>query len=62
MTFNGFCKSKKCPEYIEWNFGHGNCFSCKLVGQSYDIDQYPENCLHKEEIKEYEINLKTPLD
>lgn len=53
IIFNEFCKSKNCPEFIEWEM-QGNCTSCKLVGQSYDIYQYPENCLHLKEIKEFE--------
>ena len=52
MNYNEFCKSKNCPEYIEWTFDMGvKCTSCKLVGQSYNIEEYPENCLFKEEIE-----------
>lgn len=54
-TFNEFCKSKNCPQCIEWTFGMGsNCVSCKLIGQSYDIDEYPKDCLFLEDIKEFE--------
>jgi hypothetical protein len=52
MSYNNFCKSKNCPEYIEWDFEMGaKCTSCKLVGQSYNIEEIPENCLFKEEIE-----------
>jgi hypothetical protein len=53
--FNEFCKNKQCPEYIEWTFDMGaNCTSCKLVGQSYDITEYPKDCLFLDEIKKFE--------
>ena len=53
--FNEFCKSKNCPEYIEWSFDMGaNCVSCKLVGQSYNIDEYQTDCIFLEEIVAYE--------
>jgi hypothetical protein len=55
LNFNDFCKSKNCSEYIEWSFDMGaNCTSCKLVGQSYNIDEYPKNCLFLDEIKKHE--------
>lgn len=53
-NYNKFCESKNCPEYIEWSFNDGfgcNCISCKLVGQSYDITEYPDDCLFKEKIE-----------
>ena len=53
-TFNEFCKGKQCTEYIEWDFGYAIFFSCKLVGQSYDNSEYPDNCLFLDEIKKYE--------
>jgi len=64
-TFNEFCKNKECPEYIEWTFDMGQtCISCKLVGQSYNIYQYPKNCLFLDEIKKFksekEINNENP--
>ena len=52
--FNEFCYNKQCPEYVEWGAGFGSCVSCQLVGQSYNIDEYPDNCLFLEEIKKYE--------
>ena len=55
MNYNEFCKSKSCPEYIEWNC-EGSYTSCKLVGQSYNIGEYPENCLFKEEIEKLKKN------
>ena len=56
MNYNEFCKSKNCPEYIEWSC-EGSCISCKLVGQSYNIEEIPENCLFKEEISNSLTNL-----
>lgn len=54
-NYNEFCKTKECPEYIEWDYefetGSQPCVSCQKVGQSHDIDEYPEDCLHLSEIK-----------
>ena len=54
-NFNEFCKNKDCEEYIAWDFGYGICVSCKRVGQSYNIEEYPNNCLFLDEIQEYDI-------
>ena len=58
ICFNEFCRNQKCPEYIKWDCEMGDdeysCESCKLMGQSYDIDEYPQDCLFISEIKEYE--------
>lgn len=54
-NYNQFCKEKNCPEYIEWEFGEGVCISCQKVGQSHDIDKYPEDCLFIDEIKLVEV-------
>ena len=51
--FNEFCKNKQCNEYIEWECV-GYCTSCKLVGQSYDIVEYPKDCLFLDDIKKFE--------
>ena len=61
ILYNDFCRNINCEEYIEWNFDGNDggefpsqCVSCKLVGQSYDIDKRPENCLHLKEITDFE--------
>lgn len=51
--FNEFCKNKKCSEYIEWQ-SEGYCTSCKLVGESYNITEYPKDCLFLDDIKKFE--------
>jgi len=49
-NFNGWCASNKCEQYIEWPMETGvdeqpyMCISCKLQGQSYDIDSIAEDC------------------
>ena len=59
MIYNQFCKDKGCEHFIEWDFQFEYdaqpypCTSCQLVGQSYDIDQYPDNCPFLDEIKAY---------
>ena len=60
IIFNEFCKNKQCPEYIEW-VCEGYCTSCKLVGQSYDITEYPKDCLFLDEIKEFESKQNNTL-
>ena len=54
-NFNEFCKNKNCEEYITWSFGFGKCTSCKRVGQSYNIEDYPIDCLFLDDIKLYNI-------
>jgi len=65
IHFDQFCREKQCKEYIEWDFEvdmddhdihHTSrmiCVSCQQVGQSYNIEVYPDNCPYLEEIKEY---------
>lgn len=58
-TFNRFCAFHKCQYYIEWEVEHGKCFSCKKIGQSYDITEYPADCQMLADIKlEEELYLK----
>jgi hypothetical protein len=60
-NYNKFCKDKSCSEYIEWDFSFDTnsrpypCVSCKIIGQSHDIDSYPEDCKHLDEIKKIEL-------
>ena len=54
VVFNDFCSEKLYKYYIRWNFGEGDCCSCKLIGQSYNILEYPRECPFIDEIKEYE--------
>ena len=62
-NYNKFCAGKDCPEYIRWSFDVGSdCESCKLIGQSYNIDEYPSECLFLEEIKGYLVSPQTPIE
>lgn len=60
MLFNKFCRNKNCENYIEWEYSFDSqsqlypCISCTLIGQSYDITEYPPNCKFLPEIKKYE--------
>lgn len=55
LIYNKICKAKKCKNYIEWGIiGTGDCVSCKLIGQSYDIDHIPDKCPYIEDLKDYE--------
>ena len=62
ICFNEFCRNQKCPEYIKWDCGMGFLESCKLIGQSYNIYEYPQDCLFINEIKEYEKFQDNALD
>ena len=50
IDFGGVCCENRCPEFIEWDFGQGICYSCKLVGQSYFVSSIPKECLFKEKM------------
>ena len=49
-NYNLFCKSKNCPNYIEWQC-YGVLVSCKLVGEWKNIETYPDDCPFVDEIK-----------
>ena len=46
------CKSLRCEHYVEWDCGYGTCISCKLQGQSYNIDKVADDCPHSDEFKQ----------
>lgn len=48
--YNEFCKSKGCEHYVEWAYMGHDCVSCRLVGKTHDIEDYPDSCIHVEEI------------
>jgi len=68
IYFNDFCANKECKEYIAWGFDGGgceyptDCESCKLMGQSYDITEYPKNCLFLKDIQSYEREQQQALN
>jgi len=45
--YGAICHKNKCEQFVEWDFGHGICKSCKLVGQSYIVDTVPPDCIYK---------------
>jgi len=53
-NYNEFCESKKCPEFIKWNCGYGDCTSCKIIGQSENVTEYPDECLFLTDIRKFE--------
>ena len=53
FNFSEFCKEKKCEHYKEWHIQAGKdgmVRCCDLVGQSFYITTFPDNCIHIEEI------------
>lgn len=49
-SFAYVCQKNNCPEFIEWQIEGGVCQSCKIVGQSYNVDTIPRNCFFKGEM------------
>jgi hypothetical protein len=60
-NYGEFCRIKNCEHFIEWEFAVNEetqpyqCESCKLIGQSYSVNEYPENCQFKSEIEHFKI-------
>lgn len=48
--YGGICYKNKCEHFKRWSFGHGDCESCELVGQSYVVDTIPDDCLFKKQM------------
>lgn len=42
------CKEILCQHFIVWNFGYGDCISCKLQGKSYNIESVADDCPYKD--------------
>lgn len=57
INFSEFCKSKECTDFIEWDCGEGICQSCKKIGQSYFVNEYPNDCNFIDEIIIYHAEL-----
>jgi len=54
VDYSQFCRSKNCEFFIEWDFdtefGLYPCKSCKKIGQSYEVEEYPRDCPFYDEI------------
>jgi len=61
IRFDSFCAQKDCPEYIIWELQDGLCFSCQKVGQSYNVDKYPDDCVYLEEIKQHKVEVEKAI-
>ena len=68
VCFDEICRDAlNCEHYTEWElevdlsepnrpyFSSMPCVSCQLVGQSYNIEEYPFNCPHKEILMKHAI-------
>jgi len=54
-NFSEFCKEKKCEHYKEWAVQAGKegmVRCCELVGMSFYVTTFPDNCIHFDEITE----------
>lgn len=65
MIYNSFCQSMNCVHFIKWGFTSPpddpedkgiwyDCYSCSLIGQSYNVDLMPDYCPYKEKLSEWE--------
>ena len=62
IVFDEFCMGQNCEHLILWDHdveidGYESCvqcISCVLVGQSYNVEAYPDECPYLREIKKYE--------
>jgi hypothetical protein len=54
LTFEHICEGTQCKNYIVWDFGHADCYSCTLIGESYHVTNYPDNCPFKSKMQAYE--------
>ena len=53
FNFSEFCKEKQCEHYKEWSVQAGKdgmVRCCELVGMSFYVTTFPDNCVHFEEI------------
>lgn len=70
ICFNDACCKLECEYYIEWdheeeiwdhNKGYVStipCASCTKIGQSYNVEEYPADCPHKEILTKFEDQKK----
>ena len=58
LDYGGICYKNKCEHLKTWSFGHGDCESCELVGQSYVVETIPDDCLFKKQMPKPIYNLK----
>jgi hypothetical protein len=63
--YGEFCRcAVNCEHFIEWEMVMDEecqpylCESCKLVGQSYVVDSYPDECPHISAIKFVKLESK----
>lgn len=54
-NYNKWCKEKGCIHYVEWEYYGDELTSCKLMGQTNNIDEHPEHCDFIDEIKLVEL-------
>jgi len=73
IIYNSFCKNVvQCRYFREWDFyfdngGYSNgsaggvCRSCTKLGESYDIEKYPNDCIFLTQIQEIEVACKKQI-
>ncbi len=54
LTYEHICSATGCKFHVVWDFGHGDCYSCRKIGESYNVTEYPQDCQFKSEMQRYE--------
>lgn len=58
VVFDDMCRMLECDQYIEWEHTGVTCVSCQAFGQSYNIEEWPEECPHKKALLHFKIERK----
>jgi hypothetical protein len=65
IFYDDICLACKCEHCVEWEYDEViqdskrehrstiECISCDLVGPSYNITEYPDECPYKKELEEF---------
>ena len=38
------CRKNSCEFFIVWDYGSGECYSCKKIGESHNVIDIPDDC------------------
>jgi len=54
LTYEHICSATGCKFHVVWDFGHGDCYSCRKIGESYHVTEYPQDCPFRSEMQRCE--------